>query len=130
MAVVIGVGFRAATTTQALRAALDDALDRCGESWPAVTAVATTVRRAGHPALDGLGVPVEFHDPAALAAVHIPNPSGVVAALAATASVAEAAARLSSDHGDLVLAKRCEDGVCTAVARLGTALRGGSEVSR
>ena len=117
MAVVIGVGFRQETTHLVLRAALQEALDRSGENWSTLAAVATTARRCGHPALVGLTVPVEFHDSAALAAVPSPHPSAVVAALAGTASVAEAAALLSNGHGELIAPKRCANGVCIAVTR-------------
>ena len=120
MAIVIGVGFRQETTDLVLQAALQEALDRSGENWPTLAAVATTARRCGHPALVGLTVPVEFHDPATLAAVPSAHPGAVVAALAGTASVAEAAALLSSGYGELLAPKRCANGVCTAVTRRGS----------
>jgi cobalt-precorrin 5A hydrolase/precorrin-3B C17-methyltransferase len=82
-------------------------------------AVATTARRQGHPALDGLGVPLWFHSPASLAAVDVPGGSAAVAAVAGTASVAEAAALLSSRADRLLVPKRCTATVCTAVAAIG-----------
>ena len=117
MALVIGVGFRAATTGRDLYAAMASAIAAVGKSWQEVAVVATTSRRVGHVALEGLTVPVEVHDPASLARIDTPGRSAAVAALAGTASVAEAAALASSLGGTLLAPKRCAAGICTAVSR-------------
>jgi cobalamin biosynthesis protein CbiG len=119
MRIVVGVGFTSRATAEEVAASVDAACAAAGCGRDDVLAVATTARRQGHPALDGLGVPLWFHSPASLAAVVVPGASAAVAAVAGTASVAEAAALLSSRAERLLVPKRCTATVCTAVAAIG-----------
>jgi cobalamin biosynthesis protein CbiG len=119
--VVIGLGFRPAATPAEVSSALTSALAdaRCG--WSEVVAIATLESRRGHPALGDATVPVRFFSAAALAGVRTPNPAAGVARAVGTASVAEAAALVSSGARALLVPKRCTPRVCTAVARIGGA---------
>jgi sirohydrochlorin cobaltochelatase len=114
--IVVGVGFTSGATARDVADAVDAACTAAGCARADVLAVATTSRRRGHPALDGLGVPLWFHQPEALAAVAVPGPSASVGAVAGTTSVAEAAALLSAGGERLLVEKRCTATVCTAVA--------------
>jgi sirohydrochlorin cobaltochelatase len=114
--IVVGIGFTSRATAREVSDAVDAACAAAGCGRADVLAVATTARRRGHPALDGLGVPLWFHQPGSLAAVAVPGPSAAVSAVAGTASVAEAAALLSARTDQLLVEKRCTPTVCTAVA--------------
>jgi cobalamin biosynthesis protein CbiG len=140
--VVIGLGFRPAATPAEVSAALASALADARCAWSEVVAIATLESRRGHPALGWLAarnelspaeagdvqgelraagdriVPVRFFSAAALAGVRTPNPAAGVARAVGTASVAEAAALVSSGARALLVPKRCTPRVCTAVARI------------
>ena len=80
--------------------------------------IATIDRRAGHPAVTGLGLPVRSFDAGRLAEVAVPTPSAVVDGAVGTPSVAEAAALLAAGPGGrLVVAKQKNAVATVAVAR-------------
>lgn len=128
--VVIGLGLSSTATPDEVSAALATAVHaaRCG--WPDVVEIATIDSRRGHPALASLDVqlggfgdggrrvPVRFYSAAELASVRSPHPSAAIQQATGTASVAEAAALVSSGAHELLVPKRCTQRVCTAVARI------------
>lgn len=116
---VIGLGLANAATAHEVNAALATAVQVAACSWPDVAEIATVESRRGHPALARLGIPVRFHSAALLARVRVPQPSAAVALRAGTASVAEAAALVSSGARELLVPKRCTARVCIAVAQIG-----------
>ena len=95
-----------------------DTLTDAGLDRASVAMVATIDRRAGHPAVRHLGLPIRSYGAAELAAVAVPHPSGVVARAVGTPSVAEAAALLAAGEGArLVVTKRASNNVTVALAR-------------
>lgn len=124
--VVAGMGLRAKTSEQDLRNLLDATLSAVHVSRSDLIAIATMHTRADHPALLALaatlGVPV-----LALAAQDldrpVPNPSMRVSELAATPSVAEAAAL---HFGPLLIEKRRSASATCALSRYSPAERGGN----
>lgn len=115
--VVAGMG--AASTADPAEAAslLDGTLAEIGLDRSAVLAVATIERRAGDPAIAGLGLPVVAYPPEQLATVEVPSPSEAVRTAVGTPSVAEAAALLAAGPGSrLVVPKRTARTVTVALA--------------
>ncbi|MEV6101950.1 cobalamin biosynthesis protein [Nocardia sp. NPDC051981] len=113
----VGVGLRPGTTADAILAAIRNALgDR------EIRCLATVERRIGEPgiraAADRLGVELVGFTLTELEAVSVPNPSERVALAVGSASVAEAAAVLAGDSGNLVIAKTVFGGVVIAAAEL------------
>jgi len=108
--VVIGVGCSSDAPPEKVRALVEEVLD-----GRRAVEVATIDRRAEHPAITGLGLPVRSFTPEELAAVDVPTPSTVVHDAVGTPSVAEAAALLAGD--ELVVAKQKNDVATVAVAR-------------
>ncbi|MGW6915069.1 cobalamin biosynthesis protein [Kitasatospora sp. NPDC054939] len=123
---VVGVGAgTAAGDTEVIRLVLDT-LAAEGFARNAVARLATVRGKAGHPGVRWaafcLGVPVVELPAEELAGVPVPTPSDGVRAAVGTASVAEAAAVLAADGGELLVTKRKSAAATVAVAR--TAVRG------
>lgn len=115
---VVGVGCSTEATADEAKGLLEAVLAEAGLAPASVGLVATIDRRAGHPAIDGLGHPARVFSAAELAAVPVPNPSAVVSGAVGTPSVAEAAALLAAGRdASLVVAKRTSASVTVAVAR-------------
>jgi cobalt-precorrin 5A hydrolase/precorrin-3B C17-methyltransferase len=115
---VAGIGASTAPPADEVAGLLDDALATAGLSRLSVRAVATIDRRAGEPALEVFGLPVIAYTAVELAAVTVPNPSGVVQAAVGTPSVAEAAALLAAGPGaTLLFAKLASAHATVALAR-------------
>lgn len=93
---VLGVGSSSGADPEALHRLVVDTLAAEGLSVDAVGCVATVDRKASEPAIvelaAALGVPLRTFPADVLAAMPVPNPSGVVEAAVGTPSVAEAAA--------------------------------------
>jgi cobalt-precorrin 5A hydrolase/precorrin-3B C17-methyltransferase len=117
---VLGVGSSSGADPEALHRLATVALAEAGLSVSAVGCVATVDRKAAEPAIvelaAALGVPLRTFPADVLAAVPVPNPSGVVEAAVGTPSVAEAAA-LAATGGVLVVEKRRSGEATVAVAR-------------
>ena len=117
---VVGVGASTGAPPAEIADLVGSALRRAGLAPASVTEVATIDRRAGDPALAGLGWPVRAFGATELAgaAAHVPSPSPVVAAAVGTPSVAEAAALLAAGPGaGLVVTKTASAHATVAVAR-------------
>lgn len=115
---VVGVGCTSDAGADSAAGLLRQVLDDAGLAPASLAEAATIDRRAEHPALRALGVPVRAFSAADLAGVAVPNPSGVVAAAVGTPSVAEAGALLAAGPGaELVVAKQKSDVATVAVAR-------------
>ena len=93
---VLGVGSSSGAHPEALHRLAIGTLREAGLSIDAVGCVATVDRKAAEPAIvelaAALGVPLRAFPADVLAAVPVPNPSGIVEAAVGTPSVAEAAA--------------------------------------
>jgi cobalt-precorrin 5A hydrolase/precorrin-3B C17-methyltransferase len=115
---VAGVGASTGAPPDEVSKLVDDALSEAGLSQLSLGEVATIDRRAGDPAIIGLGLAVRAFDAAQLAGVVVPNPSDVVRAAVGTPSVCEAAALLAAGPGaELVVTKRSSAHATVAVAR-------------
>ncbi|MDQ3980744.1 MAG: precorrin-3B C(17)-methyltransferase [Actinomycetota bacterium] len=115
---VVGVGTSTDPPVEEVEALAQGAVADAGLAWASVAEVATIDRRAGEPAIVGLGRPVRSFAPGELAAVPVPTPSQVVASAVGTPSVAEAAALLATGpDGELLVAKRATAHATVAVAR-------------
>jgi cobalt-precorrin 5A hydrolase len=118
---VVGLGARAGTPVDRLRAAVEVALAGAGLTVTDVAVVATVDRRAVEDGVRWLArdfawrlVPVPAAD---LAGQAVPTPSARVALALGTGSVAEAAALIAAGpDATLLLPKRIVDGVTIAVA--------------
>ncbi|RVW03859.1 cobalamin biosynthesis protein [Rhodococcus xishaensis] len=99
------------------------ALAVCGGA--PVGVLATLDRKVSEPAFvdaaEALGAVLVGYPADRLAAVTVPNPDDGVATAVGTHSVAEAAAMLAANDGQLVVTKRVTNGVTTAVCIGGTA---------
>jgi cobalamin biosynthesis protein CbiG len=121
--IVVGVGCSRGCDAGELLALVDAALREAGvpEREP-IGALATVDVKAREPGLVAAarrrGWPVRTHGAAALAAVRVPTPSDVVARHLGTASVAEAAALLTSGAERLLLEKRRSARATCALARV------------
>lgn len=122
---VVGVGASRGVSAQQVLATVDAALEAGGLAARCVVRLASVDLKADEAGLleaaRSRGWPVVFHAAADLAGVEVPNPSAVVAEVAGTASVAEAAARFDGPGrppADLVVAKVKSPMVTAAVARL------------
>jgi cobalt-precorrin 5A hydrolase / cobalt-factor III methyltransferase / precorrin-3B C17-methyltransferase len=121
---VLGVGSSSGADPEALHRLAIGILREAGLSVDALGCVATVDRKAAEPAIvelaAALGVPLRALPADVLAAVPVPNPSGIVEAAVGTPSVAEAAA-LSAAGGPgfptLVVEKRRSGEATVAVAR-------------
>ncbi|MCJ0905710.1 cobalamin biosynthesis protein [Rhodococcus sp. ARC_M6] len=113
----VGVGFTQSATVvdvvTAVRAVAPE-----GNS---IAGLATVTSKAASPVLiaaaDMLSIPIIAFEPEVLAAVTVPSPSWRVEQMAGTPSVAEAAAILAADHGQLIVRKTSTDAVTVAAAR-------------
>jgi cobalt-precorrin 5A hydrolase/precorrin-3B C17-methyltransferase len=110
---VVGVGCSTDATVADVRAVVDQAL-----AGRRADAVATVDRRADHPAVLALGLPVEAFPSTALAAVDVPNPSTTVADAVGTPSVAEAAALLAAGPGGRLVVPKQKGATATAAVAL------------
>ncbi|MEU6581402.1 cobalamin biosynthesis protein [Nocardia sp. NPDC046763] len=113
----VAIGLRPGTTADAILAAIRNTVgDRT------IRCLATVDRRIGEPgiraAADRLGVGLVGFTPTELEAVSVPNPSERVALAVGSASVAEAAAVLASNGGNLVVAKTVFAEVVIAAAEV------------
>ena len=107
-ALVVGVGASAGVSVVEVLGLVEGVLRDAGLSLGAVCALVTVDAKAGEPGLvqaaERLGVPLVTRSAAELAAVAVPNPSGVALAAVGTPSVAEAAALVGG--GELLVPKR------------------------
>lgn len=83
----------------------------------AIAKLATIDIRAGHPAITGQKMPVEYFSSRELSQIAVPNPSQKVKSHVGTASVAEAAAIAASGSTDLIVTKARNKVATVAVAR-------------
>ncbi|WP_406389205.1 Rv2231c family pyridoxal phosphate-dependent protein CobC [Streptomyces sp. NBC_00887] len=118
-ALVVGVGARRGVSADEVLGLILGALRAAGSAASDVVEVATLDTRADEPGITGaaarLGVPVRSFPAAVLAAVRVPNPSGVPRDAVGTPSVAEAAALVGAD--ELLVPKRKSASATCAVAR-------------
>ncbi len=115
---VAGLGAASTARPSEASSLLRQALGIAGLAPASVAEVATIDKRAGHPAVTGLGLPVRAFPPAALARVPVPHPSRAVEGAVGTPSVAEAAALLAAGPGAcLVVPKQVGAEVTLALAR-------------
>jgi cobalt-precorrin 5A hydrolase/precorrin-3B C17-methyltransferase len=110
---VVGVGCSTDATPADVRAVVDQAL-----AGRRAERVATVDRRADHPAVLALGLPMQSFPSADLAAVDVPNPSTAVADAVGTPSVAEAAALLAAGAGGRLLTPKQKNATATAAVAL------------
>ncbi|MCQ4119359.1 cobalamin biosynthesis protein [Rhodococcus tibetensis] len=120
--ICVGVGFRMRASSADIISAVRRILESANVGEPAqLICLGTLERKAKEPAVLGaaasLGVPVLGFDARDLAAVVVPNPSGVVNVQTGSPSVAEAAAVLGAGGGPLIVPKRSANGVVVAAAR-------------
>jgi cobalt-precorrin 5A hydrolase/precorrin-3B C17-methyltransferase len=115
---VAGIGTSSDARTDEVRAQLQAVLEAADLDPLAVAEIATIDRRAHHPALIGLGLPVRAWSAGELAAIPVPNPSEQVRAAVDTPSVAEAAALAAAGPtGSLVVTKQRFARATIAIAR-------------
>lgn len=105
---VVGVGAGSGVTVDEVLGLVLSVLREAGLSPRSVVELATVDAKADEPGIVGaaarLGVPVRAYRADELAAVVVPNPSGVSLAAVGTPSVAEAAALVGAD--ELLVPKR------------------------
>jgi cobalamin biosynthesis protein CbiG len=123
MTTVLGLGARAGVPEEELTAAIDAALRLVRLDSAGIVALATLDRRAAEAGIQAAarrsGWPVVAFTAAQLTTVTVPHPSTAVAAVAGTASVAEAAALLAAGPGAvLILPKTVYDRVTVAIAQI------------
>ena len=110
----VGVGAVAGVSAEEVLAAVDAVLPAAATD----IRLATLDSRAAEPGIAGAaarrGWPLTGHSAAELAAVAVPSPSGWVAQVVGTASVAEAAALLGG--GSLIVGKTVHGRVTVAVS--------------
>lgn len=109
--VVVGVGCSTDATPEAVRAVVDQA---CAAAGGRADAVATIDRRADHPAITTLGLPVLAFTADELSEVDVPSPSAAVEHAVGTPSVAEAAALLAAGPGAVLRVPKMKNDVATA----------------
>lgn len=113
----VGVGARSGTSAAVVVAAVREAL---GDMT--IECLATVDRRADEPGIVAaaaeIGVPLLTFTPDELATVPVPHPSPRTAQALGTPSVAEAAALLASDGGELVVPKTVVGGITLAAAAI------------
>ncbi len=108
---VLGMGCDRGVSLETLNTALDQALEKIGESRDAVSALASIDKKSDEVALLALAEqqnwPLHFFSAEQLAQVEVPNPSAVVLKYMGTPAVAEAAAMLAAQTGmqDLLVEK-------------------------
>ncbi|WP_067568029.1 cobalamin biosynthesis protein [Nocardia acidivorans] len=111
----VGIGLRAGVEAAIIAAAVRECLGDLK-----IACLATVDRRADEPGLVGaaqlLGVPVVVFPADQLAQVAVPNPSARTAEALGTPSVAEAAALLASQGGELAVPKTVISGITLAAA--------------
>lgn len=119
--VAVGVGCQRGVALMTLESAIESALSPLGAV--VVRCLASHVRKSDEPALMELarirGWPLQFYPAEALAEVAVTQPSERVTHEVSAPSVAEAAARLAADGGELLVAKQIyhgEDGKAVTVA--------------
>ncbi|WP_009479780.1 MULTISPECIES: cobalamin biosynthesis protein [unclassified Rhodococcus (in: high G+C Gram-positive bacteria)] len=120
--VCVGVGFRAATSSTDILAAVRHALTSANPGSDAtLDCLCTLDRKAAEPAVRdaaaALGVAVRGFAAGELAAVEVANPSDRVHSATGSPSVAEAAAVLGAGGGPLIVTKWSANGVVVAAAR-------------
>jgi cobalt-precorrin 5A hydrolase/precorrin-3B C17-methyltransferase len=115
---VAGVGASSDAPAEEVPTLLAAALAAAGLARDSVAEIATIDRRAGDPALTGLGLPVRAFATEELAAVTVPTPSAAVESAVGTPSVCEAAALLGAGEGaELVVTKQVSPHATVAIAR-------------
>lgn len=115
---VVGVGTSTDADPAAVAELVGPTLARARLAPASVAEVATIDRRAGHPAVTGLGRAVRAFTAGQLAGVAVPSPSAVVDDAVGTPSVAEAAALLAAGPGARLVVPKQKNAVATvAVAR-------------
>ncbi|HVM05374.1 MAG TPA: precorrin-3B C(17)-methyltransferase [Acidimicrobiales bacterium] len=115
---VAGVGTSTDAGPAAVAELVASALAGAGLAPASLGEVATIDRRAGHPAVTRLGLPVRSFGAGQLAGVAVPSPSTVVDGAVGTPSVAEAAALLAAGPGACLVVAKQKNAVATvAVAR-------------
>ncbi len=114
---VAGVGCSSDASPEDVAALIDSVCSDYHLDRRAIAKLATIDIRANHPAILDQHLPVVTFRSDQLAAVEVPNSSAKVEAAVGTPSVAEAAALLASNSGDLVVAKTKTRRVTLAIAR-------------
>lgn len=118
---VAGLGCSSGAPTDEVEALLSAALRDANFDPAGLGLLATLDRKLTEPAIQQvaarLGLELRGFPPAALASVAIPNPSEVVRRAVGTPSVAEAAAILASEGGELIVPKRASPHATVAIAR-------------
>jgi histidinol-phosphate aminotransferase len=123
--VVVGVGSRFGVTVPELRSLLDLALDRAGLAPAEVTALATVKEKSTEQALVALAaelsLPIRAYSGAQLSQISVPQPSARVQAATGTPSVAEAAALLGANRGEIPRRDRVETALELLVGKVSSA---------
>jgi cobalt-precorrin 5A hydrolase/precorrin-3B C17-methyltransferase len=114
---VVGIGCSSDATPQEIDDALEHALTLAQLSRRSVHSIATLDRRAQHPSILALGLPISSYPPEQLSRVPTPHPSEIVRASVGTPSVSEAAALLGARTNALLLEKQVFPKVTIAIAR-------------
>ncbi len=115
---VAGIGTSSGATAGEVEMLLAATLADARLARASVAEVATIDRRASHPAVVGLGLPVRSFSADILASIAVPTPSVAVRAAVGTPSVCEAAALRAAGPGSvLVVTKRSAATATVAVAR-------------
>jgi len=118
---VLGIGSSSGVAAEEVLALVDSSLEAAGLSALSVGAVATADAKAEEPgiveACRRRGWSLVSYASAVLAAVDVPNPSDAPARAIGTPSVAEAAALLAGDGGELVVEKQKSARATVAVVR-------------
>ncbi len=106
----VGIGCERGTEGEVISQALHRVLAQAHLAAEAIAGIATLDRKADEPALLALaetkGWPIKIYTSDQLQEVSVPNPSAVVAATVGTPSVAEAAALLAAEVGQLLVTKQ------------------------
>ncbi|URR35374.1 precorrin-3B C(17)-methyltransferase [Thermosynechococcus sp. HN-54] len=106
----LGIGCERGTPAALIQEAIDHTLAQAGLSPLAIAGIASIDRKADEVGLCQVAAahhwPTRWFSAQELAAVTVPTPSAIVAAEMGTPSVAEAAAVLASDRGQLIVPKQ------------------------
>ncbi len=122
-ALVVGVGCSSDATPEEVSSAIALTMSEANLADEAISNFATIDIRKDHPAITALNRPTQFFTSSQLAEIAVPNPSDTVRESVGSASVAEAAAILSSRSiGSLISPKRKFRAVTVAVAQRATKL--------
>ncbi|CAG4930282.1 precorrin-3B C(17)-methyltransferase [Acidithrix sp. C25] len=113
---VLGVGASSDASSGDSRLLLDEVLGIFDITPEALALVATIDKRANHPAICGLDLPIASFSPSELDKITTPNGNELVRSFVGTTSVAEASALLSSKANQLLIEKQKGPKVTIAIA--------------